>query len=220
MRISFRQFASHAATAMGSPIAFGGAVAFVVVWAVAGPYYRFSDGWQLVANTITTILTFLVVFLVQATQNRDAKATSIKLDELLRAVEGARTGFANLDALSDEDLSRVEAELRKLGRYEGICALGASRAPATPKSDRDRQVASGVGSHGSSNLGRAMNDDTSQLETQNRALINMDQEHEVGYWARKFGVSRDDLQRAVDQAGPLADAVEQRLRGSLRTARS
>jgi low affinity Fe/Cu permease len=123
MKFSFREFAARAAQAMGSPAAFAVAVAMVVVWAIAGPYFGFSDSWQLVANTVTTLLTFLMVFLIQATQNRDAKATSVKLDELLRAVEGARTGFAGLDALPDEQIEKLERELQLLARRTGVVPL-------------------------------------------------------------------------------------------------
>lgn len=113
---------------MGSPAAFGAAVVLVLVWAVAGPYFEFSDRWQLIANTVTTLLTFLMVFLIQATQNRDAKATSVKLDELLRAVKGARTGFADLDALSDDEIAKLEHELQRLGERAGVAPLGKAGA--------------------------------------------------------------------------------------------
>jgi low affinity Fe/Cu permease len=108
---------------MGSPWAFIVALLCVVVWAVAGPYFDFDEAWQLVINTGTTILTFLMVFLIQATQNRDAKALSIKIDELLRAVQGARTGFVNIGDLSDDDLQKIERELQRLGKREGVSPL-------------------------------------------------------------------------------------------------
>ena len=119
---------------MGSPAAFGAAVVLVVVWGAGGPYFDFSDRWQLIANTVTTLLTFLMVFLIQATQNRDAKATSVKLDELLRAVKGARTGFADLDALSDEQISKLEHELQRLGERVGVAPLG---KPGAAESDME-----------------------------------------------------------------------------------
>jgi low affinity Fe/Cu permease len=85
-----------------------------VGWAVTGPLFHFSDTWQLVINTATTIVTFLVVFLIQNTQNRDNKAIHLKLDELLRGVRGARTGLVNLESLTDEELDRLQKEFEKL----------------------------------------------------------------------------------------------------------
>ena len=123
MREAFRKFANAAALALGSPWAFLGAVAAVAIWAATGRYFGYSDAWQLVINTGTTIITFLMVFLIQSTQNRDSKAINIKLDELLRAVQGARTGLVNLAELSDEDLLQLEQEFRRLGQREGIRSL-------------------------------------------------------------------------------------------------
>jgi low affinity Fe/Cu permease len=122
----FRRFAAATSCALGSPLAFLLAIAFVVVWAATGPYFDYSNTWQLIINTSTTIATFLMVFLLQSTQNRDTKAINIKLDELLRAIEGARTGFVNLSDLSDAELDRLEAELLNLGRRAGVGALPAS----------------------------------------------------------------------------------------------
>jgi low affinity Fe/Cu permease len=128
MQDTFRRFAAGTAALFGSPWAFLGAVVLVVVWALTGRYFGYSDGWQLVINTGTTIVTFLMVFLIQSTQNRDSKAINIKLDELLRAVQGARTGLVNLAALSDEDLLQLEDELRRIGEREGIARLRVERA--------------------------------------------------------------------------------------------
>ena len=122
----FRRFAATASCALGSPLAFLLAIAFVVVWAATGAYFDYSNAWQLVINTSTTIATFLMVFLLQSTQNRDTKAINIKLDELLRAIEGARTGFVNLSDLSDEELDKLEAELLNLGRRAGVRAVPTS----------------------------------------------------------------------------------------------
>ena len=116
----FRKFACAISAGMGSPWAFVCAVCLVVIWALTGPYFDFADGWQLVINTGTTIITFLMVFLLQNAQIRDAKALNIKLDELLRAIEGARTGLVNLDGLSDEELDRLLQELKRLGKSEGV----------------------------------------------------------------------------------------------------
>ena len=105
---------------MGSPWAFLIACVLVVVWALTGPYFGFSDTWQLIINTSTTIGTFLMVFLLQSTQNRDTKAMNIKLDELLRAIEGARTGLADLSDLDDEEVESLERELVNLARETGV----------------------------------------------------------------------------------------------------
>ncbi len=110
----FRRFAHAASEAVGSPWMFIAALFVVAVWGITGPVFAFSDTWQLVINTGTTIITFLMIFLVQNTQNRDAKAIHLKLDELLRAVHGARTGLVNLEALSDDDLGRLQKEFERL----------------------------------------------------------------------------------------------------------
>ena len=110
----FRSFASATAGAMGSPWAFLLALAACIVWAVSGPFFRFSEDWQLVINTGTTIATFLVVFLIQNTQNRDAKAIHLKLDELIRAVGDARTGLVDLEHLPDKELAQLEAEFKRI----------------------------------------------------------------------------------------------------------
>src|SRR6184192_3800567 len=110
MRELFRKFAQNTSQAVGSSWAFILAVLIILIWAVTGPMFHYSDTWQLVINTGTTIITFLMVFLIQNTQNRDAKAIHLKLDELLRAVEGARTSMANLENMPDEELKRLQQE--------------------------------------------------------------------------------------------------------------
>lgn len=110
----FRKIAQHVSHLIGSPTAFIIALLVVLVWAVTGPIFGFSDTWQLVINTGTTIVTFLVVFMIQNTQNRDSKAIQLKLDELLRAVSEARTGMVDLEELSDAELERLEKEFREL----------------------------------------------------------------------------------------------------------
>ena len=90
------------------------ALAVVIVWAFTGPLYGFSDTWQLVINTGTTIITFLMVFLIQNTQNRDAKAIHLKLDELIRALKGARNNLVDLEELSDEELRKLHLEFQRL----------------------------------------------------------------------------------------------------------
>ncbi len=134
MQEIFRKFAAGAAAALGSPWAFLTAIAVVTAWALSGRYFGYSDAWQLVINTGTTIVTFLMVFLIQSTQNRDSKAINIKLDELLRAVQGARTGLVNLAELSDEDLLQLEQELQRIGEREGIRELPVER----PRGGNDR----------------------------------------------------------------------------------
>jgi low affinity Fe/Cu permease len=114
MSEAFRKFAQRVSHATGSAWAFLAAVAIVVVWAVTGPVFHFSDVWQLVINTGTTIVTFLMVFLIQNTQNRDSTAIHLKLDELLLAVEGARTGLVDLEHMSDDELGRIQAEFAQL----------------------------------------------------------------------------------------------------------
>jgi low affinity Fe/Cu permease len=98
----------------GRPIAFGLAVAVVVIWAVLGPIYGFSDTWQLVINTGTTILTFLMVFLIQNTQNRDSEAIQVKLDELIRATKGCHNILLNLEELEDAELDAIRDGYREL----------------------------------------------------------------------------------------------------------
>jgi len=93
---------------LGSAWAFTGAVFVIVVWLLTGPTFHFSDTWQLIINTATTIITFLMVFLIQNTQNRDAKAVHLKLDELIRALKGARNQLVDLEDLSDEELKKLE----------------------------------------------------------------------------------------------------------------
>lgn len=102
------------AAVVGSPWAFLLAAASILAWLITGPIFGYSDTWQLVINTATTIVTFLMVFLIQNTQNRDTKALHLKLDELLRGVGGARTSLVNLESLSDEDLDRLQQEFERV----------------------------------------------------------------------------------------------------------
>src|SRR5712672_606248 len=114
----FRKFSQMTSQAVGSSWAFIIAVLIIVVWGVTGPLFHYSDTWQLVINTGTTIITFLMVFLIQNTQNRDAKAIHLKLDELLRGVEGARTHLVDLEALSDEELDRLHQQFKRIRHAE------------------------------------------------------------------------------------------------------
>jgi low affinity Fe/Cu permease len=113
----FRRFANKTSEIVGSSWSFLAAVLIIAVWGITGPMFRFSDTWQLIINTGTTIVTFLMVFLIQNTQNRDAKAIHLKLDELIRAVEGARTGLVDLEELSDEELERLQEAFRRLHEH-------------------------------------------------------------------------------------------------------
>jgi low affinity Fe/Cu permease len=116
----FRKFSSITSEIVGSSWSFIAAVLIIIIWAATGPAFGYSDTWQLVINTGTTIITFLMVFLIQNTQNRDARAIHLKLDELLRAVEGARVSMANLENLPDEELKRLSEEFRQLCEHRGI----------------------------------------------------------------------------------------------------
>jgi low affinity Fe/Cu permease len=111
---AFRVFARHSSIALGSAGAFAGAVLVILIWLFTGPMFHFSDTWQLVINTATTIVTFLMVFLIQNTQNRDAKAVHLKLDELIRALKGARNELVDLENLSDEELKNLEKQFRRM----------------------------------------------------------------------------------------------------------
>ena len=99
-----------------TPATFVLAVLIILVWAVTGPIFEFSDTWQLVINTSTTIITFLMVFLTQNTQNRDTAATQLKLDELIRAISGAHNGLLDLEELTDKDLARIKVRFKALAR--------------------------------------------------------------------------------------------------------
>jgi low affinity Fe/Cu permease len=117
----FRRFAQSTSNAMGRPWAFAAAAGSVVAWAALGPVFQFSDTWQLVINTSTTIVTFLMVFLIQNTQNRDTEALRLKLDELILAIGDARSEFVNIEELDDKAIEAIEKEMHE-------------RADAQPKS--------------------------------------------------------------------------------------
>ena len=116
---SFSDAARWASCLLGTPAAFTSACAVVVLWAVLGPVFGFSDTWQLVINTGTTIVTFLMVFLVQSTQNRDARALHLKMDELLRSGEVARNRLISLENCTDEEIDQIERQFQALRRREG-----------------------------------------------------------------------------------------------------
>jgi low affinity Fe/Cu permease len=112
----FTRFAKWTSRAAGHPATFAVAALIILVWAVTGPIFGFSDTWQLVINTSTTIITFLMVFLIQNTQNRDSAAMQLKLDELIRAMHGAHNGLLDLEELSDEELDKIKSRYEELAR--------------------------------------------------------------------------------------------------------
>jgi low affinity Fe/Cu permease len=114
IRDAFHVFARTSSSVLGSAWSFIVALLIILVWGVTGPMFHFSDTWQLIINTGTTIVTFLMVFLIQNTQNRDAKAVHLKLDELIRALQGARNHLVDLEKLSDDELEKLELEFEKI----------------------------------------------------------------------------------------------------------
>ena len=114
IRDAFGVFARKTSTILGSAWAFVVAIGVIVIWAATGHAFNYSDTWQLIINTGTTIVTFLMVFLIQNTQNRDAKAVHLKLDELIRALSGARNKLVDLEKLSDDELKTLEDEFERL----------------------------------------------------------------------------------------------------------
>jgi low affinity Fe/Cu permease len=135
MKENFRKFAHRSAQAVGSPWAFFLAVASIVIWGLAGPHFRYSDTWQLVINTATSLSTFLVVFLIQNTQNRDAKVVQMKLDELIRAIQPARTALMQMEDLSDVELDNLHLEFQKL-RDHAASRLGEIEASKKKRQPR------------------------------------------------------------------------------------
>jgi low affinity Fe/Cu permease len=135
MEEKFHKFSTRVAEVTGSSKIFVLALLLILVWAISGPLFHFSDTWQLIINTGTTVITFLMVFLIQNTQNRDNRVLHLKLDELLRAVEGARTGLVNLEKLSDEDLAQLQQEFERLSQQDALpitTAPAAAPTTATP----------------------------------------------------------------------------------------
>jgi low affinity Fe/Cu permease len=136
MREIFRKFAGVVSTFVGTVGVFLLALGIVVVWALTGPLFGFSDTWQLVINTGTTIVTFLMVFLIQNTQNRDAKAIHLKLDELIRATRRARTELVDLEELSEEELEKLQHEFQELHNHYAKQAEHVSTLHAKKRSQR------------------------------------------------------------------------------------
>jgi low affinity Fe/Cu permease len=115
---SFAELARQSACALGTPLAFILACAICIIWAVSGPFFNYSDTWQLIINTGTTVATFLMVFLVQNTQNRDARALHLKLDELLRSMKDARNRLIDLENCSDEEIEQIARQFKALKERE------------------------------------------------------------------------------------------------------
>jgi low affinity Fe/Cu permease len=136
----FTRFAKATSRLAGRPVAFFLAAGTVLVWIVTGPIFRFSDSWQLVINTGTTIITFLMVFLIQTTQNRDGEAVQVKLDELLRVTKGAHVALLDLEELEEHELDRIRegySELAKTARADLRRGKRDTGAPQVRPSDRN-----------------------------------------------------------------------------------
>jgi low affinity Fe/Cu permease len=155
--MKFNGFAQKTANASGHPKTFCAAIALVVVWASTGPYFHYNETWQLVINTSTTIITFLMVFLIQNTQNRDNDILHIKIDELLRATKEAQNAVMNLDDLDEKELKTIRKKYRKVGANEtvevsesetvlmdspGALPLGSSSAAERDKAAPSEELAS------------------------------------------------------------------------------
>jgi low affinity Fe/Cu permease len=133
---SFNHFAKQTSRTAGHPSAFGVAVAIIVIWAISGPVFGFSDSWQLVINTGTTIITFLMVFLIQNTQNRDSTAMQIKLDELIRALKGAHNELVDLEEMSEEELEQMKARFTQLAEQARASLSSRSRGEEEGEEDQ------------------------------------------------------------------------------------
>jgi low affinity Fe/Cu permease len=133
----FRRIANRTSHGVGSPWAFVGAVVVILVWGITGPLFHYSDTWQLVINTSTTIITFLMVFLIQNTQNRDSHALHLKLDELIRSHSAARNRLMGLEDLTDAELDELQEEFSTLAQEK----LAARRESEPPSGGRDRHQA-------------------------------------------------------------------------------
>jgi low affinity Fe/Cu permease len=140
---AFRIFARRSSMVLGSAWAFASAILVIVIWGLTGPAFHYSDTWQLIINTGTTIVTFLMVFLIQNTQNRDAKAVHLKLDEVIRALKGARNELIDLEKLADEDLTSLEKQferVRKKAERNGNNFGPMSRANHAERASKDKGV--------------------------------------------------------------------------------
>ena len=129
----FTLLATATARAVGRPIAFVTAVLIIAAWGITGPLFNYSDTWQLIINTATTIVTFLMVFLIQNTQNRDSEAIQIKLDELLRAIEGAHNALLDLEELDETELDRIRRDYGRLAREARAALQRGERDTGSPE---------------------------------------------------------------------------------------
>lgn len=145
MKDLFRRVASRISNAAGSAVAFSGAILLIVVWGITGPVFKFSNTWQLVINTGTTIITFLMVFLIQNTQNRDGKAMQLKLDEIIRASR-ARNAFIDLEDMTDEEMDLMADQFQKLHDTLNDQAFKKFHAKFREAHERRRSLASQVAS--------------------------------------------------------------------------
>jgi len=140
---AFRIFARRSSRVLGSAWAFGIAILIIVIWGLTGPAFHYSNTWQLIINTGTTIVTFLMVFLIQNTQNRDAKAAHLKLDEIIRALKGARNELIDLEELADKDLTSLEKQferVRKKAERNGNNPGGMRRADRTESASKGKGI--------------------------------------------------------------------------------
>ena len=135
----FTRCAKATSRAAGRPWAFIVACALIVAWLVSGPYFRYSDTWQLVINTSTTIITFLMVFLIQSTQNRDAEALQVKLDELLRVTVGAHNALLDLEELEEHELERIRSGYTRLADQARARLRSGQADTDTPEAEPDRE---------------------------------------------------------------------------------
>ncbi|HJS20269.1 MAG TPA: low affinity iron permease family protein [Anaerolineales bacterium] len=144
----FTRAAKWASRTAGKPVTFIVAVSIILIWAITGPLFDFSDTWQLVINTGTTIITFLMVFLIQNTQNRDTEALQIKLDELLRAVGAARNTMIDLEELDDEELEKIREDYLKLARKARADLKRRGREAAAEVEEGNRNLKTGKAKSG------------------------------------------------------------------------
>jgi low affinity Fe/Cu permease len=142
LRDRFNQTAARITSTLGSPYVLVAALALVVLWAATGPFFQFSETWQLLINTATTIITFLMVFVIQASQNRDSKAIHLKLDEVIRAVGGARNEMIGEERKSEEEIRRREEEFLEIAEAATVEALEEHHATAAHAADADEEHAS------------------------------------------------------------------------------